>query len=77
MQLTYTQKQEFYQTGFVKIPGVVPQVMIDDTVGLAYGCRKYTLTCGSDKLKHLIVRPNRPKHSRGESDELAKQSNAK
>jgi ectoine hydroxylase-related dioxygenase (phytanoyl-CoA dioxygenase family) len=32
MQLTYTQKQEFYQTGYVKIPGVVPQVMIDAAV---------------------------------------------
>lgn len=32
MQLTYTQKQEFYQNGYVKIPGVVPQVMIDAAV---------------------------------------------
>lgn len=32
MQLTYAQKQEFYQNGFVKIPGVVPQVMVDAAV---------------------------------------------
>ena len=32
MQLTYAQKQEFYQNGYVKIPGVVPQVMIDAAV---------------------------------------------
>ncbi|MEZ4735232.1 MAG: phytanoyl-CoA dioxygenase family protein [Caldilineaceae bacterium] len=32
MQLTYTQKQEFYQTGYVKIPGVIPQVMVDAAV---------------------------------------------
>ena len=29
MQLTHTQKQEFYQNGYIKIAGVVPQVMID------------------------------------------------
>lgn len=32
MQLTYTQKQEFYQNGYVKIPGVIPQIMIDAAV---------------------------------------------
>lgn len=32
MQLTYAQKQEFYQNGYVKIPGVIPQVMIDAAV---------------------------------------------
>lgn len=32
MQLTYAQKQEFYQNGYVKIPGVVPQVMVDAAV---------------------------------------------
>ncbi len=32
MQLTYAQKQEFYKNGFVKIPGVVPQIMIDAAV---------------------------------------------
>lgn len=29
MQLTHTQKQHFYTYGYVKIPGVVPPVMID------------------------------------------------
>ena len=32
MQLTHTQKQEFYQNGYVKIPGVVPPVMVDAAV---------------------------------------------
>lgn len=32
MQLTYVQKQEFYQNGYVKIPGVIPQIMIDAAV---------------------------------------------
>jgi ectoine hydroxylase-related dioxygenase (phytanoyl-CoA dioxygenase family) len=32
MQLTYAQKQEFYKNGYVKLPGVVPQVMIDAAV---------------------------------------------
>lgn len=32
MHLTHAQKQEFYQNGYVKIPGVVPQVMIDAAV---------------------------------------------
>ena len=29
MQLTYAQKQEIFKNGFVKVPGVVPQVMVD------------------------------------------------
>lgn len=32
MQLTYAQKREFYQNGYIKIPGVVPPVMIDAAV---------------------------------------------
>ena len=29
MELTYEQKQEIFRNGFVKVPGVVPQVMVD------------------------------------------------
>ncbi len=29
MQLTHRQKQEFYQIGFLHIPGVVPRIMVD------------------------------------------------
>ncbi len=29
MQLTYAQKQEIFEKGYVKIPGVVPRVMVD------------------------------------------------
>src|SRR5579863_7389647 len=29
MELTYAQKKEFFENGFVVIPGVVPNVMID------------------------------------------------
>lgn len=29
MQLSYQQKREIYEQGFVKVPGVVPQIMID------------------------------------------------
>jgi hypothetical protein len=29
MELTYAQKQEIFEKGFVKIPGVVPQVMVN------------------------------------------------
>ena len=29
MELTYAQKQEIFKNGFVKVPGVVPQVMVD------------------------------------------------
>lgn len=32
MQLTHAQKQHFYTYGYVKVPGVVPQVMVDATV---------------------------------------------
>lgn len=32
MQLTHAQKQEFYQQGYLKVPGVVPQVMVDAAV---------------------------------------------
>jgi len=32
MQLSQAQKQEFYQNGFLKVPGVIPQVMIDAAV---------------------------------------------
>ena len=29
MELTYAQKQEIFKNGFVKVPGVVPQVMVE------------------------------------------------
>ena len=32
MQLTYAQKLEFYKKGYVRIPGVVPTVMVDAAV---------------------------------------------
>ena len=32
MRLTYEQKMEIYRNGFVKVPGVVPQVMVDRAV---------------------------------------------
>ena len=32
MQLTYAQKLEFYEKGYVRIPGVVPAVMVDAAV---------------------------------------------
>ena len=32
MQLTYAQKLEFYRKGYVRIPGVVPVVMVDAAV---------------------------------------------
>ena len=32
MQLSHAQKQEFYQHGYVKVPGVVPQMMVDAAV---------------------------------------------
>ena len=32
MQLTYAQKLEFYKKGYVRIPGVVPVVMVDAAV---------------------------------------------
>lgn len=32
MQLTYAQKQQLYTQGYVKVPGVVPRVMVDAAV---------------------------------------------
>ncbi|HRW07534.1 MAG TPA: phytanoyl-CoA dioxygenase family protein [Caldilineaceae bacterium] len=32
MQLSHAQKHEFYQRGYVKVPGVVPQMMVDAAV---------------------------------------------
>ncbi|MCB0061925.1 MAG: phytanoyl-CoA dioxygenase family protein [Caldilineaceae bacterium] len=32
MQLSYAQKQEFYEKGYIKVPGVIPQVMVDAAV---------------------------------------------
>ena len=32
MELTYAQKQEIFKNGFVKVPGVVPQVMVDEAL---------------------------------------------
>lgn len=32
MQLSHVQKQEFYQKGYIHVPGVVPQVMVDRAV---------------------------------------------
>ena len=32
MQLTYKQKEALFRTGYVHIPGVVPQVMIDEAL---------------------------------------------
>src|SRR5690242_16404835 len=32
MQLTHNQKQQLYTHGYVKIPGVVPRVMVDAAV---------------------------------------------
>lgn len=32
MELTYAQKKEFYDNGFVRIPGVVPQLMVESAL---------------------------------------------
>lgn len=32
MKLTYAQKKHFFEHGFVKLPGVVPKIMVDDAV---------------------------------------------
>ncbi|GMA60393.1 phytanoyl-CoA dioxygenase family protein [Alicyclobacillus fastidiosus] len=32
MNLTYAQKKAFYENGFIKIPGVVPQIMVDSAL---------------------------------------------
>ncbi|MCY4410383.1 MAG: hypothetical protein OXC27_07955, partial [Caldilineaceae bacterium] len=32
MHLTYAQKMEFYNKGYVRVPGVVPGVMVDAAV---------------------------------------------
>ena len=29
MELTYAQKEQIYERGYVKVPGVVPRVMVD------------------------------------------------
>ncbi len=53
MKVTHAQKMEFYKKGYVRVPGVVPSVMVDAAVKAI----NHSLSSPNTKEASQLVKP--------------------